>query len=56
MEFPYKSEWKFKKLKSLSEFGDLFCEVAARESSSAANKAFLTFGEAHRTVDKQMLK
>uniref|UniRef100_A0A0M3IAY8 PRKCA-binding protein n=1 Tax=Ascaris lumbricoides TaxID=6252 RepID=A0A0M3IAY8_ASCLU len=42
--------------RSQKEFGDLFCEVAARESSSAANKAFLTFGEAHRTIDKQMLK
>ncbi|KHN71411.1 PRKCA-binding protein, partial [Toxocara canis] len=38
------------------EFGDLFCEVAARESSSAANQAFLAFGEAHRSIDKQMLK
>uniref|UniRef100_A0A915CGR9 PRKCA-binding protein n=1 Tax=Parascaris univalens TaxID=6257 RepID=A0A915CGR9_PARUN len=42
--------------RSKKEFGDLFCEVAARESSSTVNRAFVTFGEAHRSIDKQMLK
>lgn len=37
------------------EFGDLFCEVAARESSPAANAAFLTFGEAHRVLEKHSI-
>ncbi|VDN27401.1 unnamed protein product [Gongylonema pulchrum] len=38
------------------DFGDLFCEIAARESSAAANAALTTFGEAHRALEKHTVK
>ncbi|VDM98863.1 unnamed protein product [Thelazia callipaeda] len=38
------------------EFGDLLCEIAARESSTAVNLALSTFGNAHRILHKNALK
>ncbi|VDK72622.1 unnamed protein product [Onchocerca ochengi] len=38
------------------EFGDLFCEIAARESSTTTNEALSTFGKTHRTLEKHTIK
>ncbi|EFO27248.1 hypothetical protein LOAG_01230 [Loa loa] len=38
------------------EFGDLFCEIAARESSTTINKALSTFGNTHRVLEKHTIK
>lgn len=38
------------------EFGDLFCEIAARESFPTINKALSTFGNAHRSLEKHTTK
>uniref|UniRef100_A0A0R3RS32 PRKCA-binding protein n=1 Tax=Elaeophora elaphi TaxID=1147741 RepID=A0A0R3RS32_9BILA len=38
------------------EFGDLFCEIAARESSPTTNKALSTFGNTHRALEKHTVK
>lgn len=46
---------QYRVAKSQKEFGDIFCEIAARESSSAAN-AFNIFGDAHRSVEKHTLR
>ncbi|VDM11484.1 unnamed protein product [Wuchereria bancrofti] len=42
--------------KTQKEFGDLFCQIAARESSTTTNKALLTFGNMHRTIEKHTVK
>ncbi|CAG9540658.1 unnamed protein product [Cercopithifilaria johnstoni] len=38
------------------EFGDLFCEIAARETSPTTNKALSTFGNTHRALEKHTVK
>ncbi|VDK80784.1 unnamed protein product [Litomosoides sigmodontis] len=38
------------------EFGDFFCEIAARESSPTINRALLTFGNTHRSLEKHTVK
>ncbi|KHJ98980.1 Arfaptin-like domain protein, partial [Oesophagostomum dentatum] len=37
----------------VSEFGDVFCELAAHEAHANANEAFTVFGEAHRQLSKK---
>uniref|UniRef100_A0A915Q7P0 AH domain-containing protein n=1 Tax=Setaria digitata TaxID=48799 RepID=A0A915Q7P0_9BILA len=46
----------YKKLIKYLEFGDLFCEIATRESSETTNTALSTFGNVHRALEKHTVK